>query len=295
MKLRMVCTIIVALIFFPAVTSAIKADDFESDNSYTEARIIVVDDISPQHHNFHTSGDSDWIRFYAPAEEKYRIIATNIGNDSNVKIILYDKDGKTKLGERDTPLYPQADEELAYTFPEDGVYYAEIKNLSSDISSGKTGYDLAVQSGIAPPIYGNIQGYVTDIATQDPIPNAIVITADKKTSLSQPENGFYRIMMNPVGETLLTAKAEKYHDYSQTIIVDKLRTHEQNITMRYQFGNINGDDSTDLKDAIVGLKILCDIPVLSPVQLQADVDKDDKISQQEVIWILNHIANSSFQ
>ncbi len=56
-------------------------------------------------------------------------------------------------------------------------------------------------------------------------------------------------------------------------------------------GNIDGSGSTDLADAILGLRILAGINI-SPqtITLCADVNNDNKIGIEEVVYILQHIA-----
>jgi len=56
-------------------------------------------------------------------------------------------------------------------------------------------------------------------------------------------------------------------------------------------GDIDGSGSTDLADAILGLRILAGINI-SPqtITLCADVNNDNKIGIEEVVYILQHIA-----
>lgn len=54
-------------------------------------------------------------------------------------------------------------------------------------------------------------------------------------------------------------------------------------------GDIDGDDDVDLADAVSGLKILAGIPPAS-VNLGADVNRDQRIGLEEVIFILQDIA-----
>jgi hypothetical protein len=54
-------------------------------------------------------------------------------------------------------------------------------------------------------------------------------------------------------------------------------------------GDINGDGSVDLQDAIVALKILSSIPV-SGIQKEADIDDDKVIGVMEAIYILQKVG-----
>ena len=54
-------------------------------------------------------------------------------------------------------------------------------------------------------------------------------------------------------------------------------------------GDIDGDDDVDLADAVSGLRILADIPPAS-VNLGADVNRDRHIGLEEVIFVLQKVA-----
>jgi hypothetical protein len=54
-------------------------------------------------------------------------------------------------------------------------------------------------------------------------------------------------------------------------------------------GDIDGDDDVDLADAVTGLKILADIPPAS-VNLGADVNGNQRIGLEEVIYVLQKVA-----
>ena len=74
-------------------------DDYENDNrhGYKSARVIVVDDSEPQHHNFDKAGDVDWVKFYVLANTFYGIEVLDTGSKCNPIIELYDSDGTTLL------------------------------------------------------------------------------------------------------------------------------------------------------------------------------------------------------
>lgn len=57
-------------------------------------------------------------------------------------------------------------------------------------------------------------------------------------------------------------------------------------------GNVNGDHVVDLKDVVHALKIINNISVLpGSIDLNGDVNDDDKIGMEEVVFILNRLGN----
>lgn len=56
-------------------------------------------------------------------------------------------------------------------------------------------------------------------------------------------------------------------------------------------GDINGDKVVDLVDAILGLQILTNTELLSPIDKGADVSEDDRIGIEEVIYIFQKVTD----
>jgi hypothetical protein len=57
-----------------------------------------------------------------------------------------------------------------------------------------------------------------------------------------------------------------------------------------QKGDVNGDGGIDLQDIILALRISAGLPVDTPLQLDADVNQDDKISIPEAIYGLQKLS-----
>lgn len=62
------------------------------------------------------------------------------------------------------------------------------------------------------------------------------------------------------------------------------------VDLLIQKGDVNGDGDVDLQDIIVGLRISAGLPVDIPLQLNADVNQDDRISIPEVIYGLQKLS-----
>jgi len=59
-------------------------------------------------------------------------------------------------------------------------------------------------------------------------------------------------------------------------------------------GDIDNNGIFELKDAVLGLKIICGITTASDIHISADVNNDGKIGIEEVIYILQHISGIIF-
>ncbi len=117
-------TAVLSLTFSPGLSLAIEPDEYEVDDAYGQANVIVIADKEAQAHNFHDARDQDWVEFYGRSGLVYSILATNVGSNCDTVIELYDTDGETKLAEKDDAGEGEAEYELLeYTFSQDGVYY----------------------------------------------------------------------------------------------------------------------------------------------------------------------------
>jgi len=121
---------------------------YEDDDTPEQANVIIFNDSCFQQHNFHDSGDADWIKFYAVKEMPYSIEATNIGELSDVRIELYDTDGKTRLAlldgkgtEFNTLYWGNPDD---WTDREEGYYYLKLTNTNPDSSGNDTEYKVQI-------------------------------------------------------------------------------------------------------------------------------------------------------
>jgi hypothetical protein len=157
-------------------------DAYEPDNTYQNARKVIVD-FRPQHHNFLTQGDEDWVKFQTVAGESYKIEASNTGNNCDMVIELYGSGGRgmRQRAGRSEPLTliktenstgVGENEVMQWVSPENGTYYARTINANGLYGEG-TNYDLAVErSAIKFP--GMISGSVINNSNKEPIQDAIV-------------------------------------------------------------------------------------------------------------------------
>ena len=114
-------------------------DDYESDDSSSEATLLTIGEI--QTHNFHDRYDGDWYRFSAVPDVAYDIQTFNLGveNDTYIELynsdlsyIAYDYDSGTNGGSR-----------MNWVPTEAGDYYIYVANAWYQYGYG-TEYDISV-------------------------------------------------------------------------------------------------------------------------------------------------------
>jgi DNA-binding beta-propeller fold protein YncE len=184
-----------------------SSDIYEEDDTSNQANVINLNGDPPQHHNFHDTGDRDWVKFYGIAEEIYEIEVTNPGDRCDAVIELYDTDGTTLLkGPRDD--YREGEDELMdWRCTRDGIYYVMIKHYEPGIFGDDTEYDLKIFRPIAAYI-GFIEGIITNASSGNSIAGAVITTNDNASALSL-DGGAY-LIIHPAGSFTVTANAPGY-------------------------------------------------------------------------------------
>ncbi|MEO5332347.1 MAG: tandem-95 repeat protein, partial [Magnetococcus sp. YQC-5] len=125
-----------------SVTIQVGKDEFESDNTSSQASIIVINDTIPQRHNTHLANDADWIKFYALKDVTYAIEAINLGKNADMVLELFDADGVTALTKAVNDKGPGVDEKITFTPTKDGVYFVKASQFGNNIFGADTDYDL---------------------------------------------------------------------------------------------------------------------------------------------------------
>jgi len=136
----------------------LSVQDYEEDDEFSQANLIIVEDLCPQRHDFQDENDADWVKFDAEPGF-YEIQATQLESRCNVMIELYDSDEK-KLDSAE-PRGAGEDGGLIWKCEKEGVYYVKVTN-DSGIFDQDTGYDLSVTLPTAPWPSGGMIGYVCD-------------------------------------------------------------------------------------------------------------------------------------
>jgi hypothetical protein len=204
------------------------SDLYEDDNSIQKATVLPIR--SHQYHNFHDSGDEDWIKFYGLTGVTYLIRASVLDEFSDPVLELYDTDGQSLIVRQNTDGASHAVESLYWECQNDGVYYARVTNHDNHAFGPQTGYRLEVWVSMASS-HKTIRGTVTDAISGKPVPNATIKSAFQDASaISTPGTGNYE-MAHPEGNALLVLNADGYQPTVVTITVPYTENITENISM----------------------------------------------------------------
>jgi|GEM_PF-2516334 len=126
----------------PADAVVLNLDEYESDNTYSDAKFIIASGsgANGQTHTFSAPGDVDWIKFNATWGKTYTISASNLGINNDTYLELYNTNGTQKLAEND-------DNIANWAAPATGVYYIKVSNAADEGGCEGYEYDLAVKEG----------------------------------------------------------------------------------------------------------------------------------------------------
>jgi hypothetical protein len=188
------------------VSQRVGPDVYEPDDTYSQAKPIVLNNVAAQRHSFHDAGDQDWVMFYALSGETYTIEASHLASSCDAVLELYDTDGASRLASRDNGISGE-DEVLDWLCPADGVYYLKVAHYDPSVFGENTDYDLRVYVPIG-PVAGFIAGNITDIHSSEPMGGVRIKTDGKISALSFPDGTY--LMVHPAGSFTLTAEAVGY-------------------------------------------------------------------------------------
>ena len=117
-------------------------DSYEPDNNASNAKWIECNGME-QTHNFHVSGDEDWLKFNATSGATYIIETSDLGPDcdtymylydSNLTLITEDDDGGTGLASK-----------IVWNCSIDGIYYVMIRHYDSEAYGNDTHYNVSIK------------------------------------------------------------------------------------------------------------------------------------------------------
>jgi streptogramin lyase len=198
------------------------SDNYEEDDTYQQATVIVINDESAQQHNFHDNGDQDWVKFYGVAGQTYTIEVNNTEANCDAVIKLYDTDGVSPLSNRDDT-GPGEDEELSWPCPQDGIYYVSIHQFLPGDYGENTGYELRVYRPIG-PLSGFVTGVITDRFSAQELGDVRIKTNSNQSALSLSTGSY--LLVHPPGTVSFTLQKDGYN----TEIVPGVQISEGGIT-----------------------------------------------------------------
>ncbi len=141
----------------PQVISLGHSDAYEVDDSWRAASDYEVIQI----HNFHTSADEDWIRFFAPTGLALELNATLMSTNLDIAMELYveETNNTLRLVDRSDGLYGWLDEFLNLPSPSNRFYYVRImQNSVANWSPGNYSFSIFNRLGGAYLVVVSVNG-----------------------------------------------------------------------------------------------------------------------------------------
>jgi hypothetical protein len=135
-----------------------KPDEFETadaDNGSGDATMLTSSN-AVQTHNFCADplrtdlGDQDWLAFDAVKGGNYQIRTSNLGDNSDTVLQLFDRDGSSSIQQNDdTGLGRSAG--LSFTATTAGTYYVQVTQYNSALIGSDTEYTVKFLADEPPP------------------------------------------------------------------------------------------------------------------------------------------------
>ncbi|MDM8522755.1 CARDB domain-containing protein [Desulfococcaceae bacterium HSG8] len=278
----------------PAVISFIwsetgsEADRYENDDTFGEADVLEIGTSGEiRHHTFHNAGDEDWTVFYGVGGKTYTVRAGAQGPlcDPVIEILRFGNSSPEPAAELTVnEAGPGKDESADWTCPETSYYwYVKVSNADPGVFGKDVSYTLEAYLPIAADT-ATVRGTVTDLFG-NPVAGAGILISGGGSALSRYD-GSYTVSYPP-GTYTLRADAEGYGRTLFPVTVTADETLTLDIVMMPVEKNIAG---TPLGDALLILQLLTGETSYLHISGQPDVNGDDKIGLEEVIYLLQNVA-----
>ncbi len=302
-------------------------DDYEADNTFSKAKVIVLNEENPQKHNFYKAGDQDWVKFYGISGQTYVIEADNLSDLSDIVLGVYGADGTSSLLPETDNGQTGADERLELTLSEDTLCYVNIYDKNST-SGRNTEYQIQINLKYA-PVSARFQGSAANAVSKAPLGNVMIRTDQSVTALSDENADGNYTMYHPVSQSFstaytLTARFPGYEIFTISVFTSESCSGGKTCFKTFAVsdstgqrtdpelvewdgvielvplkGDINGDGKADLADAVLGLQALAGIESekirQDYVESHTDVNADNKIGMEDMLFILQKLAEKDNQ
>ena len=267
-------------------------DDYETDDSAETARPILLND-EVQRHGFHEVRDHDWATFKANDQSGYRITAGNPSAICNPVIELYSERDTTTLFLSSDKGFAGDAEILYWTCNAPGRYFIKVRNADPDVYGENVKYELGVTLAEGPPIL-SLQFNIVDFVTGEGIGDAVIASAELDIAES-PTDADYACF--PDGVCQMTSAAQLGDHFN--VAFSRTPTHLPfNATYTIDESRMVITDNVcmmpvNLSGAIALLQMATGTLqyqiVVDGCAVSADVNSDDKIGLEEVLYIIQNL------
>jgi len=129
----------------PPTPTPFPGDDYEPDNDCQTARLIRSGET--QHHNFNTASDEDWVRFTLGDHANAVLETSNLGDNVDTVLELYDSDCQNRLNRDDDGGRGFASRIQMSNMPA-GQYYGRVFQYAGNEVNANSRYDLTLTTNV---------------------------------------------------------------------------------------------------------------------------------------------------
>ena len=191
-------------------TEETSPDSYEPDDNYLQANWISTDG-TKQTHNFHVSGDHNWMKFNATENINYLIETSDLGNESDTYMYLYDTDGLTEITHDDDGGEGLASR-IVWGCEVSDTYYVKVRHYNSLACGPNTRYNISVLGYTPPAEFNDVYSDCGEDKDEDGLYNYLVVNVGMNVaeagryqlSGSLYENGTYNTVDYAYNTTYLT-------------------------------------------------------------------------------------------
>lgn len=161
-------------------TPLLIPDEHEPDDTREEATGIEVGEI--QTHSIHIEGDHDWLSFQAVEGTTYVVETSNLGQEVDTIIFLYDEDGEELVQDDDSADEPRASR-MTWTADKAGGFYVMVRDYKDNKAEHDMGYDISIRE--SEPDLGEAEAYVANRVYHIVVhqTNSFIVDSSKQLSL----------------------------------------------------------------------------------------------------------------
>jgi|GEM_PF-1524012 len=202
-------------------------DSGEDNDTPDQSGVVFLAEAKPSWNNFHDLDDEDWFAFYGLAGETYTLEIAGSGTSSKPLVELYDPHLTSLLASLNDE-DPGTHDGIAWSCPEEGVYFIRVRQGEFGAFGDNTEYGLQIFREADADV-GFIEGTVRDAFTEEPVRGAKVKTSGNASSLSGADGKY--LMAHDTGTFTLWASANGYQLQSQPVAIQAGETSSLDILL----------------------------------------------------------------
>jgi hypothetical protein len=293
-KLSLLCVMAAVVLNGVAAVAASKGigpDTYEPDNMPDQAVWIGVDGGS-QAHNFHESGDEDWLFFYTPGGETIMVETFNLGANCDTFLEIFNPDGQAPPRASDDNSGVNGGSLLSETFDEEGFYRIRVTHATGGFGVD-TEYSVRVfrENSVTP---ADIFGVIRSVTTGDALAGALVEVDDFGGLFAESgSGGFYSLTALPPGTYTLVVSLLGFEAKVRNVTVQSGSIALVDIDLRPDsLANEDVDANGVINAVDVQLAILGALGLPTPRNTEPDVNRDGRIDAIDVQMVIIAVLNN---